>query len=229
MKWYWYGKIDGVCMKVGTAYSAECVNKLYYQYKKHHDGTFTCYTDDQNGIDDNIRCVSINPVHKERMWWNKALLFQPGLFKDYPTVFFDLDSIIHGPTTHIVQQSSEHKPNFLKTAWFSDDMANIIHNCTVNSSVMVLYKNNFSVLWDEYKNNTEKLFKSFYGIDGWIHRRHINNINFIKPGLVYSLKYGSQYPDDNEQNKLRPDHVVCVLDNVEDKEAQLDKLWKEFA
>tara|TARA_B100000700_G_scaffold92134_1_gene104030 strand:- start:1137 stop:1829 length:693 start_codon:yes stop_codon:yes gene_type:complete len=217
--------IDAVCMKVGIAYKAEFVNQLYKQFSKHHVGDFYCYTDNPRGINPEVKCVTFEPRHDERMWWNKTYLWQPGLFNN-PTVFFDLDCVIHNPIDQLVYRSSHDKPNFLRTHWFSDEMAKIVHNCNVNSSIMVIHQNNYEELWHEYKSNMEKIFKSFYGIDGWVFRRHSDLVNFLPPKLAYSLKYGSMYPDDSEQDVMRDsNHVVCILDNVQDKETVLKKMW----
>lgn len=220
-----FSQIDGVCLKVGIAYKADFVNNLYYQFKQHNPtGKFYCYTDNKNRIHEDIECVKINSRYDERMWWNKCLLFEPERFMN-PTVFFDLDSFIHNPIQPLVDGSDEFKPNFLHTHWFSENMAKIIHQCDVNSSIMVLHKRNYEQLWEEYRKNEVKLFKSFYGIDSWVFRRHRENISFLPPKLVYSLKYGSAYPDDTTPDKVRDNHIVAVLDNVEDKEKVLKGLW----
>lgn len=217
--------IDAVCMKVGIAYKAMFVNELYKQWTKHHEGDFYCYTDNPRGIDPSVKIITFEPRHDERMWWNKTYLWQPGLFEN-ATVFFDLDCVIHDNVETLVAHSSKTKPNFLKTYWFSDDMARIIHNCNVNSSIMVLHHNNYESLWEEYKRQTNKIFKTFYGIDGWVFRRHYEMLHFLPAKLAYSLKYGSMYPDDSEQDEIRDvTHKVAVLDNVQEKESVLKQMW----
>lgn len=217
--------IDAVCMKVGIAYKAMFVNELYKQWTKYHEGDFYCYTDNPRGIDSGVKIVTFEPQHDERMWWNKTHLWQPGLF-DNPTVFLDLDCVIHNNLDEFVTHSSKTKPNFLKTHWFSDDMARIIHNCNVNSSIMVIHNDNYKPLWDEYKRQTNKIFRTFYGIDGWVFRRHYEMLHFLPAKLAYSLKYGSMYPDDSEQDVIRDvTHKVAVLDNVQEKESVLKQMW----
>ena len=163
------------------------VNELYKQWTKYHNGDFYCYTDNPRGIDPGVKVVTFEPRHDERMWWNKTYLWQPGLFNN-PTIFFDLDCVIHNNTNDIVDHSSKTKPNFLKTHWFSDDMARIIHHCNVNSSIMVFHDNNYQSLWDEYNRQTTKIFKTF---NSYLYS--LNDSKFFA-GLVFiMLNIGSKY------------------------------------
>ena len=70
-----------------------------------------------------------------------------------------------------------------------------------------------------------KLYKSFYGLDSWIYRRHHNNTKYFPPGLAYSYRYGAKYPNDVEPEKIREGFVVCSFDDIEDKESKLKELW----
>ena len=49
--------LNVVCVKYGTKYGADYVNKLYYGVKRHltvHH-TFTCFTEDSAGLDTHIQ------------------------------------------------------------------------------------------------------------------------------------------------------------------------------
>jgi len=51
-------------------------------------------------------------------------------------------------------------------------------------------------------------------------------LHFLPAKLAYSLKYGSMYPDDSEQDVIRDvTHKVAVLDNVQEKENVLKQMW----
>ena len=102
-------------------------------------------------------------------------------------------------------------------------MAMKIHYCNINSSVMRLFDNNFEKQYCDWYDNKEKLYKSFYGLDAWFYRRH--KLDFFDPGIVYSYKFGSQFPNDVEQNKLRSDHAICVFDDCENRYDILKELW----
>jgi hypothetical protein len=104
--------INCICLKYGTLYGAEYVNRLRAASERNtrHDLRFICMTDDRSGIDP---CVEVVPLPDEpfaaRM--NEALarapkhgrmtkisLFRPDLIRDLdgPLLVFDLDIAITG-------------------------------------------------------------------------------------------------------------------------------------
>ena len=53
---YSYLPLNVVCVKYGTKYGADYVNKLFWGVKKHLslEHTFTCFTEDSQGLDPEI-------------------------------------------------------------------------------------------------------------------------------------------------------------------------------
>ena len=49
-------KVNAICIKWGTAYEAEYVNKLKNMIKRNtsYEVSFYCFTDDSNGFDEDI-------------------------------------------------------------------------------------------------------------------------------------------------------------------------------
>lgn len=90
------------CVKWGTKYDAEYVNKLYRGVKRHSQGAmgrFVCFTDDDSGLCDGITAREFPPTPvKWQGWWNKALLFAPQADTSLcgRVVFIDLDTVITG-------------------------------------------------------------------------------------------------------------------------------------
>ncbi len=97
-----------VCIKWGTRYGSEYVNRLYYGVRRHLSGPlrFIALTDDATGID---RDVEIHPLpvtsfdesefdaRRGGETWRKVGLFQPGLADlRGDTLFLDLDVVISG-------------------------------------------------------------------------------------------------------------------------------------
>lgn len=94
-----------ICMKWGTLYGADYVNRLYNMVKRNLSGDFrfVCLTDDPEGIYDAVECfdcpsVSIPEPHCNRGWrkvslWGETVTgLEPGT-----ALFIDLDVIITGP------------------------------------------------------------------------------------------------------------------------------------
>jgi len=233
--------MQAVSLKVGTVYNARWVNQMYNQMKLvNPDVEFICLTDDPEGIKREIRIEPITDDFPDRKWWNKAKLFRPGLF-DQPTLYLDLDCFVHQKfkrtaysqskevescpwgVTPFFNNAIKDKLNILKTYWFSDDMAMKIHQCNVNSSIMIIDENNGEPMWKDFIDNQELLYKSFYGLDPWLYRRHSNNLNFFKSKLAYSYKHGALFPDDIKSNTFRQ-LPICIFDDV-DKDIIMNTFW----
>ncbi len=97
-----------LCIKWGTKYGSEYVNRLYQGVCKNlsQPFRFVCLTDDGQGIDPNVDVLPL-PVtsfdeasfdsRKGGETWRKVGLFQPGLAGlDGDTLFLDLDIVITG-------------------------------------------------------------------------------------------------------------------------------------
>jgi len=55
------GTLSVVCVKYGTKYGADYVNKLYWGFKKHLTlpHTFSCFTEDSEGLDPEIKVIAL--------------------------------------------------------------------------------------------------------------------------------------------------------------------------
>lgn len=211
-----------VCMKVGVGYKSEFVNQMLHQIEKTNKiDDFICWTDNPRGLDSNVTVRNFKPKFNERLWWNKAMLFEPGLFES-DTIYLDLDCFVHGDLSCFISAGQ-----ILRTTWFSEEINHYIFHCNVNSSVMYLKDDNFKTLYVEFTRLTERLYKSFYGLDSWIYRRHRPNVKFFEDGLAYSYKYGSTFPNDLLPYTTRDNHVVCCFDDVDDKYETLHKFWEK--
>ena len=77
-------------MKVGVGYKSEFVNQMLHQIEKTNKiDDFICWTDNPRGLDSNVTVHNFKPKFNERLWWNKAMLFEPGLFES-DTIYLDL-------------------------------------------------------------------------------------------------------------------------------------------
>ena len=92
-----------LCMKWGTKYGPEYVNRLYAMVRRRllSGFRFTCLTDDPRGIRSEVECQPIPPLDlpegiPER-GWNKLVVFSADLYGLRGTaLFLDLDVVIVG-------------------------------------------------------------------------------------------------------------------------------------
>lgn len=94
-----------VCVKWGTMYGPEYVNRLYGMVSRHLAAPFrlVCLTDDRRGIRSEVECFDLPDLgvphpQRTRGKWRKQVLWGrtvPGL--EGVALFVDLDSVIVGP------------------------------------------------------------------------------------------------------------------------------------
>lgn len=100
-----------VCVKYGTKYGADYVNKLHAGVKRHLsiDHQFACFTEDTDGLHEDIKVI---PLHSKNQdwsgWWSKVNIFDGSSYtkfmsKERLLVFYiDLDMIITGSIDDLV-------------------------------------------------------------------------------------------------------------------------------
>jgi hypothetical protein len=92
---------QAICMKWGTLYGPEYVNRLYSMVRRNTTGDlhFVCLTDDPTGVGEEVRCLPCPTVPMKHPWcntgWRKLALWQPQLYDLRGTfLFMDLDVVI---------------------------------------------------------------------------------------------------------------------------------------
>ncbi len=96
-----------VCMKWGTRYGPDYVNRLYRMVTRHMQGAiqFVCFTDDAKGLDGGIDARPLPPFegvpdHLAVKPWRKLTLWRSDLGKDLlgrNALVLDVDVVITGP------------------------------------------------------------------------------------------------------------------------------------
>lgn len=103
-----------LCMKWGTKYGPEYVNRLYGMVRRHLRGDFrfVCLTDDGQGVRQEVQCLPIPPLElppgiPER-GWTKLTTFAADLHGLTGTaLFLDLDVVIVGDITPLFEAPGE--------------------------------------------------------------------------------------------------------------------------
>ena len=237
-----------VCIKWGTKYEPHYVNNLYRMVQENYNlnFTFTCYTDEPEGLDCDTRPIpDVDPLHpkhwfeKENYCWDRAkfLLFNSHNWLGYEGkwCYFDLDVIIQGNLNALDELAL--KPRMIYSKWQNpkhkhDRKFIDIRGTFFNSSVMCWNRDQCEqIFWDAIQEE-QQIFRTFYkGTDNyhyWRQREFWNNIPFE---WVYSYNRGKEYPDDLETHKYREDCKICLF-NVDvlksnNKQIKIDELKDE--
>ena len=110
------GKRHILCMKWGTKYGPEYVNRLYAMVRRHLTGDFqfVCLTDDERGVRPEVRCLPIPPLNlhlapgQRDGAWKKLTTFEADLHGLRGTaLFLDLDVVVVGSLDGFFTQQGE--------------------------------------------------------------------------------------------------------------------------
>lgn len=94
--------VNILCMKWGTVYGPEYVNRLYAGVQRHLQRSFrfVCLTDDDNGLDDAVECYPIPAVQSvqtgDSRWKKLGMLAAEVADLSGTVLFLDLDVVIVG-------------------------------------------------------------------------------------------------------------------------------------
>ncbi|MEQ8817354.1 MAG: tetratricopeptide repeat protein [Thalassobaculum sp.] len=86
------------CVKHGTKYGPDYVNRLYAMVRRHLPGDwrFVCHTDDPSGLRPEVGVIDISRTGL-RGWWTKLALFDPATpIADRTVLYLDLDTVVVG-------------------------------------------------------------------------------------------------------------------------------------
>ena len=103
-----------LCMKWGTKYGPEYVNRLYAMVRRHLGGSFrfVCLTDDARGVREEVQCLPIPslalPPGIPERGWTKLTTFEADLHGLRGTaLFLDLDVVIVADITPFFEEPGE--------------------------------------------------------------------------------------------------------------------------
>ena len=105
-----------LCMKWGTKYGPEYVNRLYAMVRRHLSGDFNfiCLTDDADGIRSEVQCLPIPPLNLQLPpgqrdgAWKKLTTFEADLHGLRGTaLFLDVDVVVVGSLDAFFEEPGE--------------------------------------------------------------------------------------------------------------------------
>ena len=179
-----------LCLKWGNKYHAGYVNRLFDMVNKNFNKpfNFTCITDDPTNIDPKINIELLPLEYDLKEWWWKLSLFE--IPANRPTMFIDLDVVIQNNITEWEDLIVTNKLCTIKAYWKDYLKISNPHNDhDLNSSVM-LWQGDLSAIWEDFVDNKDYYIKTYRGIDSVLYNHHIDKINWIPEGHIYSRLYG---------------------------------------
>ena len=188
-------KINVCCVKEGNKYDKDYVNILYNMIEKNlsSDFNFYCFTENPTGLNKNI--IVKNLIDKTiKGWWNKCLLFKPGVLSGQ-CLYLDLDMIIIRPIDNLLLMND--KLNIAKNVFFKWRYFKITN---INSSIMCWNTERFDGhrIWDQYlkeKNFYDNAFKTkiFYSDQEVIKKSGVKYNFFEDEKIIYFKRLTNEF------------------------------------
>jgi len=172
-----------ICLKWGTLYGPEYVNKLFNEIEKFVTipYEFICFTDNNSGVSAPTYAL---PDLKLEGWWNKLWLFNENLPVQFNRIFYiDLDTVIFDNIDHILS-------NLVKRFYMLRDF---YRSTGFGSGLMSWDLNKEFYLWELFQRHRNKPLQSLpgHGDQGFIEvhaNKPIHTFQEEFPGEVTSYK-----------------------------------------
>lgn len=174
-----------VCLKWGTKYSAEYVNRLYSMVERNLTLSyeFVCFTEDTTGISNNIRCEPL-PTLPVNGWWFKPMFFDPEFLLEGTVLFLDLDLVIFDNIDKLFTYNSE------KFCIIRDfNRASIRNFSRMNSSVFRLETGQHRSVYENFIKEPSQISRRFSGDQDWIFNQIKTNFMFWPDEWIQSYKW----------------------------------------
>jgi hypothetical protein len=145
---------------------------------------FHCLTEDPQGLDAEIKTISLPSHPGIKTWWSKLYMFSTELPIKGTILYFDLDVIVFN---NIDRLFSHNKGQFMIIRDFN--------RCRVsdwklsNSSVMRWEAGKLDYLWREFAANPVSVMRSNHGDQDWITKRAHNDIVHWPDEWIRSYKW----------------------------------------
>ena len=208
-----------VCVKTGTKYDSDYVNKLQAMVQKNLEGVdhrFICITDDTSGL--NSEMYYLQALHER--WWAKLQVFDESQYIDFvfeddePILFLDLDTIIVKDISELVAWGI--------VALESVDLV-ILEDFNrpfgYGSAVFMICANSLPQVYAKFILDEEEIIKRYIGGDQEYLEDIIDNVAFWPRDWILSYKV------DGLHTSPVPDTAKIVCFHGPPKNHEVDDEW----
>jgi len=173
-----YSQIYILCLKHGTKYSSEYVNRLYNMCKRwcSLDFKFVCLTDNADQLNSDIMVLPIPSGLSG--WWCKPYMYSKDLPIQGTILYMDLDVVLSSNIDKLITYQSNHWCTIrdftraMRPKW-----------PRYNSSIVRFKTGELDFVWDNYIKNPVAIQRQFYGDQDYLY------------DATYQKKGAMLYPD----------------------------------
>lgn len=169
--------INIVCLKFGTKYDADYVNKLYRAVVRNTtvDFSFHCFTEDPNGLDENIIPHDLPHNLPGVGWWHKLYMFEADKEIGGTIFYIDLDTLITGNIDEMLQYDGDFVVlhDFYRILRPNDRDQFGLGREAVGSGLMMWKAGNYSHIWSTFIKDPVGAVQSLHphGDQKWIEKQ----------------------------------------------------------
>lgn len=202
--------LNVICLKHGSKYGPEYVNKLYNMIQRHLTvpHRVICFTDNPLELNPAIEIRPLPTDPRYQGWWWKPFVFKQGHFQDGDiNLFIDLDMVIVANIDKLIT----YKPDkFLGL----EDVSRVFGRGLPKlcSAVLRWPANSYDNIWTSIEKDPN-LMKQFQGDQDLIWHLHKKNIEFFPADWIRSYKW--EIRNRNELVRLKSGWVFKDIKNPE--------------
>ena len=192
-----------VCVKYGTKYTSDRVDRLYKMVEKNCSLPFSfyCLTDD-NLLDWKLRPIPLDlSLDLESFWWKIQLFNLPW---NSPTLYFDLDIVIQNSIDSILKRI---QPNKILT--INPDLQHhqdILRefDAKINTSVIGMYPKTLTHVFQNFIDNKDYYMIKYRGLDRYLSYNHLSICKYLK----FDYDYYFRWKNDATPYKYAKNHLA---------------------
>ena len=176
-----------VCVKVGTKYKANDVNRLYRMVDLNMELPFNfyCFTDDEEGLLLPIKKKRVYDLPLHTYWWKMTVFDKTMWDNNEPTLYLDLDVIIQNDITYLFEKVNRElirigyigTDDFLKK---EEKKNGLKHVAEVNSSIMLYYAQDMHFVYEKFILDAEINIEEYFGMCRYLTVKHAYDMTHFR-------------------------------------------------
>lgn len=218
--------INVICVKWGTKYNSDHVNKLLKMVERHLSLPFNfyCLTEDSSNLNKKVNVIPIKHSHLE-VWWNKLAMFEKGFGNlKGRCLYFDLDLIIQNSIDDIALYKHDGLCKIFSYWKNKEVLESYDFDMRRNSSCLTWNADDLDFIWKHFCKDEEYHMVKYKGIDRFIYwepelQKHVSTFpkewfysrvqgDGETTGQIHTDKYRN---DERIYLYYRPEKKVCLL------------------
>jgi len=199
-----------LCLKHGTKYSYDYVNKLYSMVQRNCtiDHEFVCLTDDPTGIDPHIKIIPL-PTGLDG-WWCKPYMYSKDLPINGTILYLDLDVVIAG---NIDKLFTYERNSWCTVRDFTRAMRPKWQK--YNSSVVRFRTGQLHHVWEGFQKDQKQIQRRLFGDQDWLFEATRKNQASLYPdSWVQSWKWEVRKDKTFAQGGMRGNRKFKTIEHV---------------